>query len=55
MEGKERFFMNSNTIFVQVFFLFRTEIDDVYYYIAVNETILYYYYTCVQYLDVQTK
>ena len=38
-----------------MFFHFQTEIHDVYYYITVNVTILYYYYTCVQYLDVQTK
>ena len=36
-------------------FHFPTEIHDVYYYIAVNVTILYYSYTCVQHLDVQIK
>ena len=55
MEGKERLFMNSNPTFPHIFFQFRTEIHDVYYYITVNVTILFYSYTCVQYLDVQTK
>ena len=32
-----------------------TEMHGVHYYITVNVTILYYSYTCVQYLDVQTK
>ena len=47
--------MNSNTTFAHVFFHFRTEIHHVCYYITVNVTILYYSYTCAQYLDVQTK
>ena len=47
-------FMNSNTKLTH-FFHFRTEIHDLYYYITVNVTILCYSYTCVQYLDVQTK
>ena len=38
-----------------MFFHFRTEIHDAYYYITVNVTILYYSNTCVQYLDVQRK
>ena len=46
--------MNSNTKFTH-FFHFRTEIHDLYYYTTVNVTILCYSYTCVQYLDVQTK
>ena len=35
--------------------LFNLKIPDIYYYITVKVTILYYSYTCVQYLDVQTK
>ena len=47
--------MKSNTTFAHVFFHFRTEIHDVYYYITVNVTVRYDSYICVQYLDVQTK
>ena len=38
-----------------ILFHFWTEIYDVYYYITVIVTILYYSYTCLQYLDVQTR
>ena len=38
-----------------ILFHFRTEIYDAYYYITVIVTILYYSYTCVQYLDAQTR
>ena len=47
--------MNSNTTFAHVFYYSQTEIHDVYYYITVNATVLYYSYTCVKYLDVHTK
>ena len=52
MERKGKFFTNSNTTFAHVFHC-RTEMHDVHDYITLNVTILYYSYTCVQYLDVQ--
>ena len=54
MERKGKFFTNSNKTFAHVFHC-RTEMHDVHDYITLNVTILYYSYTCVQYLDVQTK
>ena len=51
---------NEDSLWIQIqhslmFFNFRNEMHDLCYYITVNVTILYYSYTCVQCLDIQTK